>query len=177
MQINNATEILPAGPQAPSQARRFVSGALSAWKRSDLRERAVLAVSELVTNAFLYGEGDIVLVVTLGTFLRVEVRDEGAGVPAQRHYSPTSTTGRGLHLVGHVADRWGTSAGAGNGNEGAGKVVWFEIDTPVPGQAPATLDTMAEGALRPRVEVDLRALAGEVSPGDVPGSVQGARVA
>src|SRR5258707_6507424 len=132
METNNATEILPTGPQAPSRARRFISRALEAWERSDLAERAVLAVSELVTNAFLYGEGDIVIVVTLGTSLRVEVHDDGAGLPAQRNYSPTSTTGRGLHLVGYMADRWGTSAPVSQGNGAKGKAVWFEIDTPAP---------------------------------------------
>src|SRR2546423_9933055 len=125
MELRNATEVLPAGPQAPSLARRFVGKALDSWDHSDLRERALLAVSELVTNAFLYGEGDIVLVVTLGVFLRIEVRDGGAGLPTQRNYSPTSTTGRGLHLVGHVADRWGTG-----GNGAKGKAGWFEDDAP-----------------------------------------------
>src|SRR4030081_3117152 len=141
MELRNATEVLPAGPQAPSLARRFVAKTLDSWDHADLSERAVLAVSELVTNAFLYGEGDIVLVVMLGVSLRIEVRDGGAGLPTQRNYSPSSTTGRGLHLVGHMTDRWGTSAegNAGNGGNGArggqGKVVWFEIDTPAPGEA------------------------------------------
>lgn len=168
MEIHHATEILPAGPQAPSQARRFVARALDAWNRSDLRERAVLAVSELVTNAFLYGEGDIALVVSLGDSLRVEVRDDGPGLPAQRHYSPTSTTGRGLHLVGHMADRWGTTHG-GNGTEPGnfprGKAVWFEIDTPVPRQASATLETP-----------DLTVPDGEAYPATAPRNVREPRL-
>ena len=138
MELRNATEVLPAGPQAPSLARRFVAQALDSWDQSPLRERALLAVSELVTNAFLYGEGEIVLVVTLGLVLRVEVRDGGAGLPAKRNYSPTSTTGRGLHLVGHMADRWGTSAEGSDGNGGKGKSVWFEIDAPGAGGGRAT---------------------------------------
>ena len=154
MELRSATEVLAAGPQAASQARRFVAKALDSWDQSDLRERALLAVSELVTNAFLYGEGDIVLVVTLGVVLRVEVRDEGSGLPAQRNYSPTSTTGRGLHLVGHMADRWGTSAPASQGNGGKGKAVWFEIDTPAAGGG--------EGA--PETRVALKGLASEGPP-------------
>ncbi|HEX9314732.1 MAG TPA: ATP-binding protein, partial [Actinomycetota bacterium] len=148
MELRHATEVLAAGPQAPSLARRFVAKALDSWDQSDLCERALLAVSELVTNAFLYGEGDIVLVVTLGVVLRVEVRDAGSGLPAQRNYSPTSTTGRGLHLVGHMADRWGTSAVAREGNGRKGKAVWFEIDTPGPGGERATAGTPEQlGAL------------------------------
>ena len=151
MELRNATKVLAAGPQAPSLARRFVARALDSWDQSSLRERALLAVSELVTNAFLYGEGDIVLVVTLGVVLRVEVRDGGSGLPAQRNYSPTSTTGRGLHLVGHMADRWGTSAPASQGNGGKRKAVWFEIDTPAAGGA-------QEATARP---MTLKGLAGE----------------
>jgi anti-sigma regulatory factor (Ser/Thr protein kinase) len=151
MELRNATEVLPAGPQAPSLARRFVAKALDSWDHADLSDRALLAVSELVTNAFLYGEGDIVLVVTLGVFLRVEVRDGGAGMPAQRNYSPTSTTGRGLHLVDHMADRWGTSTVGDEGNGTRGKAVWFEIDTPDAGGS--------EGA--PTTQVALKGLASE----------------
>ncbi|TMK51969.1 MAG: ATP-binding protein [Actinobacteria bacterium] len=166
MELRNATEVLAAGPQAPSLARRFVAKALDSWDQSDLRERALLAVSELVTNAFLYGEGDIVLVVTLGVVLRVEVRDEGSGLPAQRNYSPTSTTGRGLHLVGHMADRWGTSAPASQANGGKGKAVWFEIDTPAPKGARATAGT----------PVQLTGLAGKVPAKIRPGGVDEARL-
>lgn len=165
MELRNATEVLAAGPQAPSLARRFVGKTLDAWDQSDLRERALLAVSELVTNAFLYGEGDIVLVVTLGVVLRVEVRDDGSGLPAQRNYSPTSTTGRGLHLVGHMADRWGTSAPAGQSNGAKGKAVWFEIDTPVPDGSQA-----AAG-----MPVQLAGLAGKLSAKSQAATVDEAR--
>jgi anti-sigma regulatory factor (Ser/Thr protein kinase) len=168
MELRNATEVLPAGPQAPSLARRFVAKTLDSWDHADLSERALLAVSELVTNAFLYGEGDIVLVVMLGVSLRIEVRDGGAGLPSQRNYSPTSTTGRGLHLVGHMTDRWGTSAegNAGNGARGAqGKVVWFEIDTPAPGGAQGV----------PARPVALRGLAGERPAKSRPRAVDQAR--
>jgi anti-sigma regulatory factor (Ser/Thr protein kinase) len=165
MELRNATEVLAAGPQAPSLARRFVAKTLDSWDQSDLRERALLAVSELVTNAFLYGEGDIVLVVTLGAVLRVEVRDGGSGVPAQRNYSPTSTTGRGLHLVGHMADRWGTSAPVSQGNGAKGKAVWFEIDTPVPDGSRAAAGT----------PVRLIGLAGKVPAKGRPATVNEAR--
>ena len=122
MEPRTASVVFAAGPRAPSSARRFVAATLAAWGREDLGERALLAVSELVTNAFLHGEGDIQLLVSLGDVLRVEVHDAGAGLPVPRNFSPTSTTGRGLHLVGHMTDRWGTDAGQ------QGKAVWFEID-------------------------------------------------
>src|SRR5260370_3623084 len=130
MELRTAAEVLTAGPQAPSRARRFVAETLESWDQPDLRERALLAASERVTNAFLHGEGDIVLVVTLGVVLRVEVRDDGSGLPAQRNYSPTSTTGRGLHLVGHMADRWGATAPASRANVGKRKAVWITLDRP-----------------------------------------------
>lgn len=130
MEQRNAKEVLSPGPQAPSQARQLVRRALDSWERPELTERAVLAVSELVTNAFLYGKGEIEVELTLASTFRVEVRDKGFGIPAQRNYSPTSMTGRGLHLVGHMADRWGSDP------QDDGKVVWFEIDTHA-GEQPA----------------------------------------
>ena len=98
--------------------------------------------------------------------LRVEVRDDGAGLPAQRNYSPTSTTGRGLHLVGHMADRRGTSAVAREGNGRKGKAVWFEIDTPGPGGDRATAGTPEQ----------LGALAGKVPSTSRSGGVDQARL-
>ncbi|MGH2717044.1 MAG: ATP-binding protein [Actinomycetota bacterium] len=117
-----AQRILPANPQAPSRARQFLAENLTAWGQRDLLAEAILALSELVTNAFLHGQGDITVRVTLTGVLRVAVYDSGPGQPAIRQYSSTATTGRGLHLVDSLSDRWGAIA------EGPGKWVWFEQD-------------------------------------------------
>ncbi|HMC09427.1 MAG TPA: ATP-binding protein [Actinomycetota bacterium] len=126
-----AAVVLDAVPEAPRRARRFLSENLAVWERLDLMERAALALSELVTNAFLHAHGDIEVVAVLGDALRVEVRDSGPRQPQPRHYSVLSATGRGLQLVEQTVDRWGTTPS----REGAGrKSVWFELDAGVEGE-------------------------------------------
>lgn len=122
MDEQSAQRILSAGPLAPSRARQFLAENLAAWGQRNLLAEAILALSELVTNAFLHGRGDITVRVTLGKVLRVAVYDTGPGQPAMRQYSSTATTGRGLHLVESVSDRWGTTL------DDHGKWVWFEQD-------------------------------------------------
>lgn len=117
-----AQRILPAGPEAPGNARQFLAEKLAAWGHRDLLAEAILALSELVTNAFLHGEGNITVRVTLSQVLRVAVHDSGGGQPAVRNYSAAATTGRGLVLVDSLCDRWGTTP------DGNGKWVWFEQD-------------------------------------------------
>jgi hypothetical protein len=85
-------------------------------------ERAELAVSEIVTNALVHAGTPIGVRVSLGPrHVRVEVADGSPHLPSPRDYLPTSGTGRGLHLVADLVDRWGSS------REGVGKIVWFEI--------------------------------------------------
>ena len=127
-----AAVVLDAVPEAPRRARRFLSENLAAWERLDLMERAALALSELVTNAFLHAHGDIEVVAVLGDALRVEVLDSGPRQPQPRHYSVLSATGRGLQLVEKTVDRWGTTPS----RESAGrKSVWFELDAGVEDEA------------------------------------------
>jgi anti-sigma regulatory factor (Ser/Thr protein kinase) len=118
----SAERVFTAGPEAPGLARRFLTETLAGWGLPYLVTELNLAVSELVTNAFLHGRGDIAVRLTLSSMLRLAVHDYGAGQPAIRQYSSTATTGRGMHLVDSLCDRWGTTA------EGTGKWVWLERD-------------------------------------------------
>lgn len=126
------------GPAAPGDARRFVAEQLGAWGRSDLSDQAAIAISEVVTNAYLHGHGEITLTITLEDVLRIAVHDAGTGLPSVRRYSSSATTGRGLHLVGSLSDRWGTTPDA------TGKWVWFELDATHPSpQGPRPHDRAA----------------------------------
>jgi anti-sigma regulatory factor (Ser/Thr protein kinase) len=118
----SAERVFPSGPEAPGLARRFLTETLAGWGLPYLVTELNLAVSELVTNAFLHGRGDIAVRLTLSSTLRVAVHDYGVGQPAIRQYSSTATTGRGMHLVDSLCDRWGTTA------DGSGKWVWLERD-------------------------------------------------
>ena len=74
------------------------------------RERlaaAVLLVSELVTNAFVHGEGAIVLELGMdGEALHVEICDHGRRQPHVRE-TAGADGGWGLRLVDAMSLRWG----------------------------------------------------------------------
>jgi anti-sigma regulatory factor (Ser/Thr protein kinase) len=78
--------------------------------------------SEVVTNAMVHGAGEVTLGVACGgTTLRVEVGDDNAHHPSVRAGDDEAEGGRGMQIVGALADDWGVDATAD------GKTVWFEI--------------------------------------------------
>lgn len=99
--------------RAPAAARRFARSALAqladdvpAGRPDDV----VLVVSELVTNSVRAGASDIV--VELGIVdgrLELQVGDDAPGWPSVHHAGFDDTTGRGLEIVGKVADEWHTT--------------------------------------------------------------------
>ncbi|MFJ3637755.1 ATP-binding protein [Streptomyces sp. NPDC090112] len=103
------------GQDAPrtGQARRIAAALLRLWGMAELADPACLAVSELVTNAFVHGQGRT---VTMRMFvadgrLRVEVRDGGSWTPRPRPVDLLAQSGRGTLLVEAFADEWGVSGG------------------------------------------------------------------
>lgn len=114
---------LTSSSRAPRQARHAVIELLTRSGRLDLAADAALLVSELVTNAVVHAGGPISVSASyLDATLRVEVHDtDQAPLPGLRTPSTSDKTGRGLHLVGILADRWATTATP------AGKTIWFEI--------------------------------------------------
>ena len=114
---------LPPDPSSVKAARAFVMNNLAPSAPPGQREDACLLVSELVTNAVLHARSAVE--VTVRTFvdaIRVEVRDEGPGLPQVLGGVDETMAGRGLHIVEELATRWGVEPVA----EG-GKVVWFEV--------------------------------------------------
>jgi anti-sigma regulatory factor (Ser/Thr protein kinase) len=94
---------------------------VSSWPTQCVAALQVL-VDELVTNVILHAHCDAELVATVdGGTARVEVRDSSTLQPTPRHYGRRSMTGRGLHLVDALAQRWGVD------EVPDGKVVWFEL--------------------------------------------------
>lgn len=69
-----------------------------------------LAVSELVTNAVLHGDGAVLLSVSaaLGE-LRVSVTDQSPDRAEIRHADDEDLSGRGLFLIAAFAHSWGSS--------------------------------------------------------------------
>jgi serine/threonine-protein kinase RsbW len=122
--VDQPPRSLPASRQAPSEARRHVSEVCAGWPASQLRV-AQLLTTEIVTNAVVHGSGEVVLRVAGGDHvLRVEVSDDGPGLPGP--VSPTSPRqrgGRGLRILAAMATVWGVEPR----DDGAGKTVWFEL--------------------------------------------------
>jgi anti-sigma regulatory factor (Ser/Thr protein kinase) len=115
---------LSADPEQVAEARRLVAGYLRDRGEDD-GEVAVLLVSELVTNAIMYGRAPLELRAHAeGSALRVEVYDHDPVHPPvlRRNVDVADPGGRGLQLVDTLADRWGWAENAN------GKVVWFELD-------------------------------------------------
>lgn len=141
MPLNRPPLSLGTGPRGVQDARRWVVAAFEAMERTDVRECAELAVSELVTNALLHGQPPIQIRVR-GTreHPRVEVRDGSSDPPRL----PTATDpndaeavlltlGRGLNIVARASEAWGADIDVG------GKVVWFtpaRAFSEVPGNDP-----------------------------------------
>jgi signal transduction histidine kinase len=96
---------------------------LSQWGIGGLEELASLLVSELVTNAVLYARTEITLVLHReGSQVRFEVRDGSNRPPVDFSVPPSSTRGRGVHIVAAMSDDWGVETVPGQG-----KVVWFTL--------------------------------------------------
>ncbi|OIJ97278.1 PAS sensor protein [Streptomyces sp. MUSC 14] len=116
---------LPREPKSVGRAREFARGQLQSWDLEALVDTTELLVSELVTNALRYGEGEIRLRLLLDRTLVCEVWDSGLVQPRRRRARDTDEGGRGLQLVGLLSAAWGSR------RTPRGKTVWFEL--PLPG--------------------------------------------
>lgn len=115
---------LPREPRSVGRARELARGRLLAWGLDDLVDTTELLVSELVTNALRYGEGEIRLRLLRDRTLVCEVWDAGLVQPRRRRARDTDEGGRGLQLVGLLSVGWGSR------RTPRGKTVWFELALP-----------------------------------------------
>nr|WP_241267168.1 SpoIIE family protein phosphatase [Streptomyces scabichelini] len=115
---------LPREPRSVGRAREYARGQLVSWGLEPLVDTAELLVSELVTNALRYGEGEIRLRLLLDRTLVCEVWDAGLVQPRRRRARDTDEGGRGLQLVGLLSAAWGSR------RTPRGKTVWFELPLP-----------------------------------------------
>jgi PAS domain S-box-containing protein len=84
-----------------------------------LVDDAVLATSELLTNAIVHGLGPVDLRLrTTGREVLVEVQDQATFLPRKMRPTVEDEHGRGLQIVAAVAERWGVRA------TDNGKSVW-----------------------------------------------------
>jgi hypothetical protein len=127
-------ELLPAswafqlrgGTTAPSVARAAVGRVLRGRLDADAHERALMLVSEVVTNSVRHGgagdDGSIELTVTVEReVVHVDVADPVGGFePPPYPEDPLAEDGRGLPLVHGMSRSWGVEGPPDGG-------VWFEL--------------------------------------------------
>jgi signal transduction histidine kinase/DNA-binding response OmpR family regulator len=107
-------------------ARRFAAAVFAEWEiPAALAQDAVTIVSELVTNAVLYGQPPIVLRLRVNAEeLVIEVEDALAALPRKARPDAATARGRGLAIVSQLASRWNARP------HDRGKTVWCSLALP-----------------------------------------------
>ncbi|GGK75593.1 hypothetical protein Sme01_51220 [Sphaerisporangium melleum] len=119
--LRTAEWILSAQAESVRAARVLVSQELRRWGTGRLADDCTLIISELATNAIKHGGTAFSLRLgSDGTWVYGEVFDAGDGMPHAGPGDLDATCGRGLLIVGTLADDWGVVQA-----EGGGKIVWF----------------------------------------------------
>lgn len=119
-------ELFVGGRECVATVRRFVSDSLLPGHDRNLVLDCVLVASELATNAILHS-GSAPFRVTLSrssTAVRIAVEDTTVAPPSPMSATANDEHGRGVRIIGTLADRWGMQARA------QGKVVWAEMIIP-----------------------------------------------
>ena len=112
---------LPSDTSAPGVARAAANRCLAGKVGLERLSELSLVISELVTNAFEHGRGQVVFRLHLNEgIVRGAVIDQGAGFEHEiRARGPEDFRGRGLLLVTALTNRWGIHEGTTH--------VWFEF--------------------------------------------------
>ncbi|WP_209441056.1 ATP-binding protein [Streptomyces violaceorubidus] len=141
----HCTVELQALPSRIGQVRRIVSAQLRYWHMDLLIDRAVLGVTELLTNVHLHARPDKTCTVEIELLLdrlTVSVRDHDPRLPVVDDAEPLATCGRGLAMVAAMSESWGARP-----DGESGKVVWFTLPTAV---APVPVTVPPVSARQPR---------------------------
>ena len=118
------TADFPAAATSVGAARRFVGKVLDDWDLAEIADDAILATSELATNAVTYAGTAFEVRCRLEEHqVHIEVRDRH---PARAIAMPGvgATSGRGLPSTARLAASWGVTY------ERTAKSVWFRLPSP-----------------------------------------------
>jgi anti-sigma regulatory factor (Ser/Thr protein kinase) len=130
-----ATRRPGANAEAVRATRHFTVTTLRQWGAAERSEDVALVVSELLTNALCHavpdsGRAGSRFPIRLGLLqpgpcILCAVADPSESVPVPREPDYLAETGRGLHVISALSDKWGyTPPGE------TGKVVWAMFGTP-----------------------------------------------
>jgi serine phosphatase RsbU (regulator of sigma subunit)/anti-sigma regulatory factor (Ser/Thr protein kinase) len=104
-----------------ARARNLASLQLAGWDLQESTFTTEIVVSELVTNAIRYGGVPVQLRLIRQDTLICEVSDGSNTAPHLRRARMFDEGGRGLFIVAHLAERWGTR------QRSDGKTIWAEL--------------------------------------------------
>ncbi|WP_233358653.1 SpoIIE family protein phosphatase [Thermomonospora amylolytica] len=124
MERRATSATFPPAATSVAAARRFVRRTLNEWDLAQVADDALLATSELATNAVTYAGTAFEVRCTLEDGgVRIEVLDQH---PTRHIAMPSveATSGRGLPSIDRLASSWGITY------EGLTKGVWFRLDKP-----------------------------------------------
>jgi anti-sigma regulatory factor (Ser/Thr protein kinase) len=128
-QTRTMRKTFPGTSRHVGQARQFVRESLGA--EFPYVENAMLMVSELATNTIDHTSSHIngtfdVTCLRCGNWALIAVSDQGSDtVPCPGKSSPDSLNGRGLMILGELAQRWGFIH-----DKNTGGMVWAELGEP-----------------------------------------------
>lgn len=109
--------------ETPGSGRTFVVDAMNRRVPPNVCGDVELMVSELITNSLRAGARTITVALAGDDeAIRLEVSDDGGGMPTVRDPTDQDTSGRGLRIVDALADRWAIDVDAGRRT-----TVWAEI--------------------------------------------------
>jgi anti-sigma regulatory factor (Ser/Thr protein kinase) len=121
-------------PRPARAARDFAIATLQRWGAAERTEDVAVVVSELVTNALRHALPDssetqprsLIRLALLqpGPCVLCAVADPSRRAPVAKEADLLAETGRGLHVVGALADAWGYTTPSD-----MGKVVWAMFST------------------------------------------------
>ncbi|MGW6399146.1 SpoIIE family protein phosphatase [Streptomyces sp. NPDC055134] len=112
---------VPSDPAAVAPVRSGCLRQLDDWGLDGIGFTTELILSELITNAIRYGTQPIKVRMLYDRTLICEIFDGSSTAPHLRRAATTDEGGRGLFLVAHYAERWGTRYPP------RGKVIWAEL--------------------------------------------------
>ncbi len=115
---------VPPDPSAVAASRAAATAQLRRWGLEELVLGTELILSELVTNAIRHGGSPIGVRLVYARTLICQVADTSSTSPRTRLAADTDEGGRGLFLVGQIAQRWGTRYTEN------GKIIWTEQQVP-----------------------------------------------
>ncbi|WP_369203107.1 SpoIIE family protein phosphatase [Streptomyces sp. PU-14G] len=160
-------QVAQAQPDRIATARHQLRDLLHDWADPEQVDGAVLMLSEMLTNVLVHTDGDATLVAQITApdagavpggaqggsqerTLRVNVSDASDELPHRRSPGELASSGRGLMLLGMLADRWGVDP------RGEGKCIWFEMQEADP--AAKDVEEAAEPSLDQWEAWDLSAI-------------------